>query len=78
VALAILQHHERLDGSGYPRREKEKQLGIAGQIIAVADLATQLLLHKAMPTKGWISPCASFRANSTDRRCPCSTALSAS
>lgn len=49
VALAILQHHERLDGSGYPRREKEKELGIAGQIIAVADLATQLLLHKSHP-----------------------------
>lgn len=49
IALAILQHHERLDGSGYPRREKEKQLGIAGQIIAVADVATQLLLHKSHP-----------------------------
>jgi hypothetical protein len=49
VALAILQHHERLDGSGYPRREKEKQLCVAGQIIAVADMATQLLLHKSHP-----------------------------
>lgn len=46
IALAILQHHERLDGSGYPRREKEKQLGVAGQIIAVADMATQMLLHQ--------------------------------
>lgn len=43
IALAILQHHERLDGSGYPRREKEKQLGIAGQLIAVADLSCRLL-----------------------------------
>jgi|GEM_PF-3916571 len=49
VAQAILQHHERLDGSGYPRREKEKQLGVAGQLIAVADLASQLILHKNHP-----------------------------
>lgn len=43
IALAMLQHHERLDGSGYPRREKEKQLGITGQLIAVADLSCRLL-----------------------------------
>ncbi|KXH80572.1 HD-GYP domain-containing protein [Sporosarcina sp. HYO08] len=38
MKLAILQHHERLDGSGYPRSEKMNDISIAAQIIAVADV----------------------------------------
>ncbi|MBV8680909.1 MAG: HD domain-containing protein [Aquitalea sp.] len=49
IAQGILQHHERLDGSGYPRGDKEGQLGIIGQLITVADLASQLLLHRDHP-----------------------------
>ncbi len=33
----ILEHHERLDGSGYPRGLKEDEISMAGRIIAVAD-----------------------------------------
>ena len=35
---AILQHHERLDGSGYPRGEKMDQISTYAQILAVADV----------------------------------------
>ncbi len=35
---AILQHHERLDGSGYPRGEKADEISVFGQILAVADV----------------------------------------
>lgn len=37
VADAVLEHHERCDGSGYPMGKKEQQLGIIGQIIGMAD-----------------------------------------
>lgn len=37
MKLAILQHHERLDGNGYPRGEKMEQLSVFSQMIAVAD-----------------------------------------
>ncbi|WP_100332699.1 HD-GYP domain-containing protein [Bacillus xiapuensis] len=35
--LAILQHHERLDGSGYPRGDRGDQVNALSRIIAVAD-----------------------------------------
>ena len=34
----VLQHHERLDGSGYPNGLKEDQISLEGRIIAVADV----------------------------------------
>ncbi|WP_432362803.1 HD-GYP domain-containing protein [Sporosarcina sp. UB5] len=38
MKLAILQHHERLDGSGYPRGEKMDTISEYSQILAVADV----------------------------------------
>lgn len=38
MKVAILQHHERLDGSGYPRGDKDGKITIYAQIIAVADV----------------------------------------
>ncbi len=38
MKLAIFQHHERLDGSGYPRGEKINQISSFSQILAVADV----------------------------------------
>lgn len=35
---AVLQHHERLDGSGYPRGYKLQEISSFAQIIAVADV----------------------------------------
>lgn len=37
MKIAILQHHERLDGSGYPLGKQLKSVSQAAQIIAVAD-----------------------------------------
>jgi len=36
--LAVLQHHERNDGSGYPLRLKQEQIHIYSKIIAIADM----------------------------------------
>ena len=38
MKLAIFQHHERLDGSGYPKGEKMDNISVGSQIIAVADV----------------------------------------
>ena len=35
---AVWEHHERLDGSGYPRGLKGEQVCLAGRIVAVADV----------------------------------------
>lgn len=43
VAAAVLEHHERLDGSGYPRGVRGEQLGRLGQILAVAEVADSRL-----------------------------------
>jgi len=37
VLKAILYHHERYDGKGYPKGLKGKQIPIASRIIAIAD-----------------------------------------
>jgi putative nucleotidyltransferase with HDIG domain len=38
MAPAIEEHHERLDGSGYPGRFTDKQISQMGRIVAVADV----------------------------------------
>ncbi|SDN84570.1 HD-GYP domain, c-di-GMP phosphodiesterase class II (or its inactivated variant) [Psychrobacillus sp. OK028] len=38
MKLAIFQHHERLDGSGYPKSDKMNDVSVYAQIIAVADV----------------------------------------
>lgn len=37
IALITKQHHERLDGSGYPVGEVENEISVLAQIIAVSD-----------------------------------------
>ena len=37
VAQSILQHHERLDGSGYPFHVDARELSVGSRIMAVAD-----------------------------------------
>lgn len=38
IKLAIFQHHERLDGSGYPQAHKDKKISPYAQILSVADV----------------------------------------
>jgi len=40
--IAVLEHHERTDGFGYPRRKLEFELSQEGQIIAFSDMAIAL------------------------------------
>ncbi len=38
VLEGVMHHHERLDGSGYPRGLKAKEISLFGRIIAVAEI----------------------------------------
>jgi response regulator RpfG family c-di-GMP phosphodiesterase len=42
-AVIALSHHERYDGSGYPRGLKGKEIPVAGRIVAVADYFDALI-----------------------------------
>jgi HD-GYP domain-containing protein (c-di-GMP phosphodiesterase class II) len=42
---SLLEHHERLDGSGTPQRLKGTQISLAGRIGAVADYFVRLTLE---------------------------------
>ncbi len=37
VARAVLEHHERCDGTGYPAAKDEDSLSVIGQIVAMSD-----------------------------------------
>lgn len=46
VARMILEHHERLDGSGYPHGLTREQLHIGSRIISVADVTEAISSHR--------------------------------
>jgi len=47
LALPALEHHERPDGSGYPRKMKEHQIHKNSMIIALADILTAQIHHRS-------------------------------
>ncbi|MFA5400542.1 MAG: PAS domain S-box protein [Dehalococcoidia bacterium] len=46
VAQIALQHHERLDGSGYPHGLKESGIMLEARILAVADVVEAISSHR--------------------------------
>ena len=46
VAEMVYQHHERVNGSGYPRGLKSGQILVEAKIIAVADVVEAMLSHR--------------------------------
>jgi len=46
IAEIILQHHERLDGSGYPQGLKGDQILFEANILAVADVVEAMSSHR--------------------------------
>ena len=46
VAEAVRQHHERLDGSGYPRGLKGDQISLEARILAVADTVEAMATNR--------------------------------
>jgi len=53
VATVILQHHERMNGSGYPNKLKGKDILLEARIVAVADVVEAISSHRPYrPTLG--------------------------
>jgi putative nucleotidyltransferase with HDIG domain len=53
LALIVLQHHEKLDGSGYPQRLKADEIIIEAKIICVADVVEAMSSHRPYrPARG--------------------------
>ena len=46
VEQGILQHHERIDGSGYPQGLEGKEIGIYGRMTAIADCFAALITDR--------------------------------
>ena len=53
IADIVLQHHERLDGSGYPNGLKGDAILIEARILAVADVVESMISHRPYrPARG--------------------------
>jgi PAS domain S-box-containing protein len=53
IAQMILQHHERLDGSGYPRGLKADEIFLESRILTVADVVEAMSSHRPYrPSRG--------------------------
>jgi putative nucleotidyltransferase with HDIG domain len=53
IAIAVLQHHERIDGSGYPLKLVDQQISLYAKIIAICDVfdaMTQNRIYKSKVT----------------------------
>ncbi len=46
LAEAVFQHHEREDGSGYPKKLVGKQIIVEAKILAVADVVEAISFHR--------------------------------
>lgn len=46
LAEIVLQHHERMDGSGYPRNLKGDDILVEARILAVADVVEAMASHR--------------------------------
>ena len=53
IAEIVLQHHERMDGSGYPRGLKDGDIRIEARILGLADVVESMGSHRPYrPTLG--------------------------
>jgi HD-GYP domain-containing protein (c-di-GMP phosphodiesterase class II) len=62
VAEVARQHHERMDGSGYPRGLKGEEILLEARILAVADVVEAMSSHRPYrPSLGLEAPLAEIR-----------------
>ncbi len=65
VAEMILQHHERLDGSGYPQGLKGGDILMGSRIVSVADVLSAMASHRPYrPALGISAALDELRVNS--------------
>jgi len=53
LAQIVLQHHERLDGSGYPQGLSDEEIMLEARILAVADVVEAMASYRPYrPARG--------------------------
>jgi putative nucleotidyltransferase with HDIG domain len=63
IAEMVRQHHERLDGSGYPRGLKGEEINLQARILAVADTIEAMATHRPYrPARGLSAALDEIRA----------------
>lgn len=50
IADAVAEHHERLDGSGYPAQKANRDISKFGRVIGVADTSAALIMRSSPDT----------------------------
>ncbi len=76
VVKAVLEHHERADGFGYPFGKHASQLGIEGQVLAMVDKVSAI--YQKLVTSGthsWTSVIAVIQVPSTAHAVPLQKAM---
>ena len=64
VAKAVWQHHERMDGSGYPQGLKGADITLFGRILAVSDVVESMASHRPYrPARGIDAALAEIETN---------------
>lgn len=58
LGIMALQHHEHMDGTGYPGRRKDKEIHLYGRICAIADVYDALTSSR--PYKKAYSPAVAY------------------
>jgi PAS domain S-box-containing protein len=70
IALMVLQHHERLDGSGYPQGLKGEEILLGARILSVADVVEAMSSHRpyrpGLGTEAALAEIAQFRGTHYD------------
>jgi len=46
IARIVLQHHERIDGSGYPQGLRDDDILLEARVLAVADVVEAMSSHR--------------------------------
>lgn len=68
VAEAVRQHHERLDGSGYPRGLKGEEIMLEARIVAVADAVEAMMSPRPQRTALSLDACLEELQSQAGRR----------
>jgi len=64
IGETVLQHHERCDGSGYPRGLTERNISTEARVLMVADVVEAMMSHRPYrPALGLEAALAEIRQN---------------
>jgi HD-GYP domain-containing protein (c-di-GMP phosphodiesterase class II) len=68
VAEAVRQHHERLDGSGYPRALKGEEILLEARVVAVADAVEAMMSPRPQRAALSLAACVEELQSQAGRR----------